>query len=114
MRRLNPRRIRVSPAAQQSRLGEPTEPAAAPNVEQMSAACAARPTTKEIDMNWDVIGGKWKQLKGSVQTQWGELTDDEADKVAGDREKLVGMIQEKYGVARDEAERQADDWARSL
>jgi uncharacterized protein YjbJ (UPF0337 family) len=80
----------------------------------MSAACAARPTTKEIDMNWDVIGGKWKQLKGSVQTQWGELTDDEADKVAGDREKLVGMIQEKYGVARDEAERQADDWARSL
>ncbi|KUP91318.1 CsbD family protein [Tritonibacter horizontis] len=62
-------------------------------------------------MNWDIVEGKWKQLKGSVQNQWGKLTDDDVDQVAGNREKLVGMLQERYGVAKDEAERQIDDFA---
>lgn len=61
-------------------------------------------------MNWDRIEGSWKQFKGSAQAQWGKLTDSELDVVEGSREKLVGMIQEKYGVARDEAEGQVDDW----
>lgn len=61
-------------------------------------------------MNWDQIEGKWKQLKGSAQSQWGKLTDDELDQVEGDRAKLEGKIQEKYGVAKEEAERQVDDW----
>lgn len=65
-------------------------------------------------MNWDMIKGQWKQMKGSVQTKWGEITDDEADKVEGDRERLIGLVQEKYGMARDEAERQVDDWSRSV
>lgn len=61
-------------------------------------------------MNWDIIGGNWKQFKGNVQTQWGKLTDDDLDVVEGNREKLAGRIQEKYGIAREEAERQVDDW----
>ena len=61
-------------------------------------------------MNWDQVKGKWRQLSGSVKSQWGKLTDDEIAQIDGDREKLTGVIQEKYGVARDEAERQADEW----
>ena len=62
-------------------------------------------------MNWDIIEGKWKQLKGSAKENWGKLTDDELDQAAGNRDTLVGKIQEKYGVARDEAEKQVDEWA---
>ncbi|GFE51234.1 CsbD family protein [Roseobacter cerasinus] len=59
-------------------------------------------------MNWDIIKGNWKQMKGQVQSKWGELTDDEIDQAEGDRARLAGLIQERYGVARDEAERQID------
>ncbi|MCR8547676.1 CsbD family protein [Salipiger sp. P9] len=59
-------------------------------------------------MNWDIVQGKWKQLKGSVQEQWGELTDDDLDRAAGNREQLVGIIQERYGLAKAEAERKVD------
>src|SRR5215813_5408428 len=61
-------------------------------------------------MNWDTMKGNWKQVKGSVKEQWGKLTDDHLDVIDGRREKLVGRIQESYGVARDEAERQVSDW----
>ena len=61
-------------------------------------------------MNWDRIEGNWKQFKGQAQQQWGKLTNDELDLVEGRREELVGRIQEKYGIARDEAERQVRDW----
>jgi uncharacterized protein YjbJ (UPF0337 family) len=61
-------------------------------------------------MNTDIIQGKWHQLKGSAKAQWGKLTDDELDLVEGRREELVGRIQEKYGIARDEADRQVRDW----
>lgn len=57
-------------------------------------------------MNRDVLAGKWKQLKGEVRNKWGRLTDDELDQVGGNAEKLVGLIQERYGIARDEAERE--------
>ena len=57
-------------------------------------------------MNRDVLAGKWKQIKGEVRTRWGRLTDDELDQVGGNAEKLVGLIQERYGIARDEAERE--------
>jgi uncharacterized protein YjbJ (UPF0337 family) len=62
-------------------------------------------------MNWDRIEGQWKQLKGRVKEQWGELTDDELDQIAGQREQLVGRIQQHYGIARDEAEKRVRDWA---
>lgn len=57
-------------------------------------------------MNWDRIEGNWKQLKGRVREQWGRLTDDELDKIAGRRERLAGCLQNSYGIARDEAENQ--------
>ncbi len=63
-------------------------------------------------MNWDRIEGNWKQIKGKVQEQWGKLTDDDLDVAAGKREQLAGSIQNRYGIAKDEAERQVDEWAR--
>lgn len=61
-------------------------------------------------MNSDTIAGDWKQLKGSVQKQWGKLTDDLFDQVNGNREKLAGAIQKAYGVAREESEKQIKAW----
>jgi len=61
-------------------------------------------------MNWDRIEGQWKQIRGKVKEQWGKLTDEELDVVAGKRDQLVGRIQKNYGVAKEEAERQLKDW----
>lgn len=62
-------------------------------------------------MNWDIVKGKWKQMTGSAKSNWGELTDDDLQQIDGERERLVGKVQEKYGIARDKAEKQVDDWA---
>ena len=62
-------------------------------------------------MNWDRIEGNWKQLKGQAREHWGKLTDDDVDVAAGNREQLVGKVQERYGIAKDEAERQVDEFA---
>jgi uncharacterized protein YjbJ (UPF0337 family) len=75
-------------------------------------APAADQPTKEITMNWDRIEGHWKQITGKAKEQWGKLTDDDLDVVAGRRDQLAGKIQERYGVAKDEAERQLADWER--
>ena len=64
--------------------------------------------------NWDIIGGKWKQVSGEVKKQWGKLTDDELMEVNGNREILAGKIQEKYGIAREEVNKQIDEWADKL
>jgi len=63
-------------------------------------------------VNWDRIQGQWKQVAGRAKAQWGQLTDDDLDVVAGRREQLAGKIQERYGVAKDEAERQLAEWQR--
>ncbi|MET0215418.1 MAG: CsbD family protein [Vicinamibacterales bacterium] len=60
-------------------------------------------------MNWDQIEGSWKQIKGKAKAQWGRLTDDELDVAAGRREQLIGIIQERYGYARDRVEREVDE-----
>jgi uncharacterized protein YjbJ (UPF0337 family) len=65
-------------------------------------------------MNWDRIEGNWKQLKGKAKARWGKLTDDQFDVIAGKREQLVGRIQEKYGIAKEDAEKQVDQFAASL
>lgn len=65
-------------------------------------------------LNTDIAEGKWKQLKGRVQEQWGELTDDELDAIAGRRERFVGKLQEKHGVAREEAEKSFEALKREL
>ena len=64
-------------------------------------------------MNWDVIQGMWKQAAGKSKEKWGKLTDDDLKLVAGKRDQLVGKIQERYGIAKDEAERQVEEFARS-
>ena len=61
-------------------------------------------------MNWDRVEGNWKTFKGQVQQKWGKLTDDDLDVIAGRRDQLAGKIQERHGVARDEAERQIKDF----
>ena len=61
-------------------------------------------------MNWDRIQGNWKQFKGHAREQWGKLTDDDLDKATGRRDQLAGRIQERYGIQRDEADRQIDKW----
>lgn len=61
-------------------------------------------------MNKDTIEGNWKQVKGKVKEQWGKLTDDDFDVIAGKRDQLLGRIQERHGISRDEAERQVKDW----
>ena len=61
-------------------------------------------------MNADVIKGKWHQLKGEAKSRWGKLTDDDLDRIAGDSEKLIGRVQERYGYARYDAEREVKDF----
>ncbi len=65
-------------------------------------------------MNWDQIEGKWKQLAGSARERWGNLTDDDLQTLTGKKDQLVGKIQERYGIAMEEAAKQADDWSRVL
>jgi len=65
-------------------------------------------------MNWDQIEGKWKQFTGSARERWGKLTDDDIQTLTGQREQLVGKIQERYAIAKAEAEKQADAWSHVL
>jgi uncharacterized protein YjbJ (UPF0337 family) len=68
------------------------------------------PRAKGAKMNKDTIEGNWKELKGRVKEQWGKLTDDRLDEIAGKREQLAGEIQQAYGVSRDEADKQIKDF----
>lgn len=63
-------------------------------------------------MNWDRIEGNWMKLKGKVKEQWGKLTDDDFDVIAGKRDQLAGRVQERYGITRDAAEAQVSDFER--
>ncbi|QTL02363.1 CsbD family protein [Aquabacter sp. L1I39] len=65
-------------------------------------------------MNWDRIEGNWKQFSGSVKTQWGKLTDDDMAQINGNREKLEGKLQERYGLAKDQVKEQVDTWSRGV
>ncbi len=65
-------------------------------------------------MNWDTIQGDWKQFKGKVKERWGDLTDEELDVIAGKRDQLAGKLQKKYGIAKDEAERQIEEFEGSF
>ena len=61
-------------------------------------------------MNWDRIEGNWKKFKGSVKEQWGKLTDDHIETIAGKRDQLVGKVQETYGITVEETEKQVAEW----
>jgi uncharacterized protein YjbJ (UPF0337 family) len=60
---------------------------------------------------WDQIAGAWKQMRGEVRKQWGKLTDDDLEQIKGQRDLMIGKIQQRYGIAREEAERQLDEWS---
>jgi uncharacterized protein YjbJ (UPF0337 family) len=63
---------------------------------------------------WDQIAGGWKQVQGEARKQWGKLTDDDVEVIKGERDILAGKIQERYGIAKEEANRQIDEWADKL
>lgn len=64
-------------------------------------------------MNWNEVEGKWNQLKGSVREKYGKLTDDDLQVIAGKKDKFIGKLQERYGMQREQAERDVDTWLQS-
>lgn len=65
-------------------------------------------------MNWTQVEGKWKQLKGEFRSKWAKLTDSDLDNLAGKKDQLVGKIVERYGIAKDQAERDLDEWIAAI
>ncbi len=65
-------------------------------------------------MNWDQVEGKWKQAAGKVKEKWGKLTDSDLEVIRGRRDQLIGKIQERYGVVKEEAQKQADEFTKTL
>lgn len=65
-------------------------------------------------MNWDQITGNWKQFKGKVKERWGKLTDDDLTTIAGKRDQLAGLLQQKYGYAKEQAEKELDDFSQAM
>jgi uncharacterized protein YjbJ (UPF0337 family) len=64
-------------------------------------------------MNWDQVEGKWKQAAGKVKEKWGKLTDHDLQTISGKRDQLIGRIQERYGIAKEDAARQVDEFSRT-
>ena len=64
-------------------------------------------------MNSDILQGRWQQLKGKALVKWGKLTHDDVDQIEGERERLVGKLRERYGLEREKAEREVDDWIKA-
>ena len=65
-------------------------------------------------MSWDQLEGKWKEFAGSARAHWSQLTDDDWQSITGRKEQLIGSIQKRYGIAKEEAERQVDEWSGAL
>ncbi len=63
-------------------------------------------------MNWDQVEGKWKEMKGSVKQKWGKLTDDDLNYINGSRDQFLGRLQQRYGIAKEQAQEQLDSWLR--
>ncbi len=63
---------------------------------------------------WDQIAGAWKQVRGQARQQWAKLTDDDLEMAKGKRDELAGRIQQRYGITKEEANRQVDEWANRL
>ena len=63
-------------------------------------------------MNWDIVKGKWQQLRGQVKERWGKLTDSDLTVIAGKKDQLAGKLQEHYGYGKDQAEKEIDDFCR--
>jgi uncharacterized protein YjbJ (UPF0337 family) len=76
-----------------------------------AGACPSN--TEENIMNWDQIEGKFTQMKGGIKKQWGKLTDDDLEYMAGSKDQFVGRLQERYGLAKEAAQTQADAWLKA-
>src|SRR6185436_357160 len=74
------------------------------------ALAAGRLELRGANMNTDILQGRWEQLKGKARIKWGKLTNDDIDQIKGERQKLVGKLREKYGLAQERAEQDVDDW----
>ena len=61
-------------------------------------------------MNWDQIEGKWKQMKGDLRQKWGKLTDSDMEYIAGNKDKFLGRMQERYGYSKEQAQQELDTW----
>jgi uncharacterized protein YjbJ (UPF0337 family) len=68
------------------------------------------PYARSQAMNHDILQGRWEQLKGNARVKWGKLTNDDIDQIKGERDKLVGKLRERYGLATERAEQDVDDW----
>jgi uncharacterized protein YjbJ (UPF0337 family) len=68
--------------------------------------------TRRYAMNWDQIQGNWMQVKGKVKQQWGKLTDDDIARINGKQEELLGLLQQRYGYAKEQAQKEVDNWIR--
>jgi uncharacterized protein YjbJ (UPF0337 family) len=84
------------------------------SVSAIQAEQELRLPIKEAFMNWDQIEGTWKQYSGKIKEKWGKLTDDDLTTIQGKRDQLVGKLQERYGMAKDQAEKQIDEFSRTL
>jgi uncharacterized protein YjbJ (UPF0337 family) len=69
---------------------------------------------KEVAMNWDQVEGKWDNFKGKVREKWGKLTDDDLDVIAGKRDQLLGRLKERYGMEKEAAEKELNQWLNRL
>jgi len=65
-------------------------------------------------MNWEQVQGKWKQYSGRVREKWGKLTDDDLAQINGQRDQLIGKLQERYGIAKEATEKQIEEFSRML
>ena len=65
-------------------------------------------------MNWDQIEGNWKQYKGKIMSKWGKLTADDIESIKGQRTELLGLLQSRYGTAKEKAEREIDQWVKQI
>lgn len=65
-------------------------------------------------MNWDMIEGRWEQMKGNAKSKWGKLTDNDLSQIQGRRDALIGKLQERYGMAKEDAARDADQWIQKV
>jgi uncharacterized protein YjbJ (UPF0337 family) len=68
---------------------------------------------EKMPMNADILQGQWKQMKGKMKEKWGKLTDSDWDQVAGKRDQLIGKLQQHYGLSRDQAEKDLDEWEKA-
>lgn len=82
------------------------------NEQSMDGQYQDNQSRDDTNLNSQTLRGEWNQLKGSVKQKWADLTDDDLTHIEGDRDKLVGRVQERYGHSREDAERDVDNWRR--